>query len=1452
MKHHLKVCFLVILTLFMICSVLPAAAVTLPSGLTVISDEAFMGSNALTGVLTLPAGVTSVGKDAFSGTALYALDVPAGVMQLGAQSLPKAAYVHVHGKATQVEALSGVKYVIAPEGSAVQSAAAACGIDFVSESTLVEADGFYFRATTEGLVLLSAKNADSISGEVTIPHAVGQQKVIGVSDYAFIGCQGVQSIQLPEKLQGSLSAGALADCPNASVTYYGDPVTIKSVEADVTAGALGNSITWRVDAAAQFGIKRYLYKLEHNGVEIASKESTSSTFTYDALEPGEYQLLVIVSDRSGNSASSRSAALYIAREAMLMTVPETLAAGSDLEITVDEVAGAEYYMVLVTDETTGSRMGGIRTLTKPGKITISGYSLVPGQYRVTGYVIGNDFRYTVPTVKYITMTGTMAEGPAMPEQQPILVNNGRQISLSATDPFAIRCQAVFSDGTTSTWSIYTGKPGSPVYIYFGSDQGDWSKGGTVRLQGALKVNGTWTAWGPMLEVPVQSAPKLATPEFTAPASVEAGVDVQVQTVAVENAFDYSLHLYAGYYPEQGHREGESLWYEGNLRENRTAVIPGYQLDAGVYTIQTYVWADGYESSYYEQRLEVTGTRAAAPVVTADKTEVATDRSVRIDIECPGAEGAVIIPTASKTGGDEHRWGSRTVSLDENGRGYYNYSVMSDSQFEGYTYTCKVAVIKDGKWSQFATVSFLQTAREPLAKAVITAPATIEAGCDLTYSFASVEHADNYRVSVYRAYSEYSGPSESGANLADQERTLPGCDLTAGTYYIKVVAISDEYGESTSEVAFTVTGARPNAPVVTLDKTTAVMRENFTFTIDTTGGEVLRYRTGSSSSSTAINVIEDTTTWTTYQWSTGEYNYAFSLYKDGKWSAWSAPILIKITDTALAAPALTVPSSLTAGQDLTVTVGAVSNAKEITVELYNRAGNRMASITLNDGNGGSVTFEGYYFTSGQYTVEATAQNDNGSNTAQSNVNVRTTNRPAAPETAADTELGRVSVKYGFTINTTGAEMAAVRYYRVDNTNSVTYKALTATGDSTYWTDYNYTAGQVWNYAFAVKKDGVWSSWSKTMQVTITDREQLAQTVLTMPESVAAGQDVQVSFSAVPNADSYSLYLYKPDGNYISYSARPNEERLLYGYDLMPGTYQIKVTASGAEYDSSETVKSFTVTGSRPAAPAVSVDKRTVLTNEVFTFMIENGASDMIYYRCDNSSGKLNAPTDVTAWETSRYNAGTYSYSFCVLKDGCWSAWSTGITVTVTQRPKLPEPVITLPASIVSGQDLTVSVAAVEGATSYDVYLYDLRGTQISSRYMSSAGNAVFTGYLLPDGYVRVQVTANGKNGSSSTVSQTLKIEAATLPAAPAVTPPASSSVASGEYITFAVDATGADKCVVRYYRIGSPNDLYYSTFDAGKEYRTYSTNSGATYAFSFAVRVNGVWSSWSDFTEINID
>jgi len=110
--------------------------------------------------------------------------------------------------------------------------------------------------------------------------------------------------------------------------------------------------------------------------------------------------------------------------------------------------------------------------------------------------------------------------------------------------------------------------------------------------------------------------------------------------------------------------------------------------------------------------------------------------------------------------------------------------------------------------------------------------------------------------------------------------------------------------------------------------------------------------------------------------------------------------------------------------------------------------------------------------------------------------------------------------------------------------------------------------------------------------------------------------------------------------------------------------------------------------------------------------------------------------------------------------------------------------------------------------------------------------------------------------SSRVTRNLTVLAGTQPDAPTVTPPDSLTVPTRTEYLFAIQTEGAEKAAVRYYRIGSPNDLNYDSFNVGAEgtttWRGYQYYSGNQYAYSFAVQKNGVWSAWSPFITITVE
>lgn len=1662
----------IILAVVLLITLTAGADFILPGSLTVIEPEAFMSDASLRGVLSLPDRVEQIGDHAFSQTELYALIIPSQTKSVGYQALNHAAYVRVGGVDTVLSGLSGVKYIIGKENSEAGTYAANASLLFVPETQLVEFEGFYYQRTKSGLHLLSAVNNAQIKETISVPAQIGDEEVTGISSFAFLGCYGLKTIHLPQSLSGNNNIqSAIQDCPGVHIIIDLDGPAVRSVSANVTSGSVGDSIIWTVDAISDSPIANYLYTLQKDGETIDTLQSNASTYTQVVQSVGAYKLNVEITDADGRKSRGSSSELYIAVESMVMTVPETLVNGEDLEIQIMEVADALRYSVYLTNETTGEYMD-YRTLTEPGKVTFDGYLLDEGIWRISGYVYGNNFRYSVPTVQRVTVTGAKETGPEIAQYDPITYgtgNNSVRLRLSETEPYAVKYQCRYSDGTLSTeWMITASN--DDCWIYPEGDYEKWQDGGSLLLRGAIKRNGVWTAWGPVTEVTVLSAPKLETPELTAPETAQAGKDLTVSFTSVEHGNWYNLYISEGYDPEQNEWYGAEDDYPffKQYTKRGSVVIPGYYLSAGVYTLRVMVWSeDAYrESDWAYQRLEIEGERPTAPQLTPDKKEqCVSGDTLTLSVHADGAEGAYIFCESWRNGRRDGRWSPWSISLDEEGNGtlrqswsfgdetyhvgmtfrykataivngvwsefseyadvlmiestplpkpevnisekhnagedltftfsqvdgaewysaelqraYGDESVYSwhdnackpgqeltvpgyllsagsyrlvvnaywqdqkNSQTEvivsvsgsrpespsvtGYpdevhikdritfavdstdadkltihykridadgsdygwnrisleptgettswsfqfdddtkesTFTFQFSVRRNGVWSAWRTVEMTVQDLPPLNPVTIHAQESYEAGEDVTFTYDSVEDAESYEWHIYSAQRSWGYSSERTPAV----HTISGYELESGTYTIHITAQSESHGSSNSEFVFKVTGSKAQAPIAEVDKPEVIGNESYTFTIDTSDAEELAYRISSGYdawySRGTINVLEDSTRWTTYNGDSngGIRSYSFAARINDRWTAWSTPILVNALKKEQLAPVtLEIPSTLTVGQDLSVTVGAVENASHMYVYLYNSRGAQVDYKSLNGSSGGSVTIEGYrLLTAGTYTVQAIASRDNARSEAQATLTVTSGNRPEAPQVTPDTGIGRANVSYGFTIDTSDAERTAVRYYRDGNTNDVNYRSFAATGNMTRWEDSKSEAGSIWKYAFAVRENGIWSPWSTIMSVEITNREVLEKPVLSVPESLEAGSDLYLSFTGVEHADSYSMKLTDPNGKTSSWTAYPDMERRVMGYDLIPGTYTVSVTASGADYESSTSVQSLIITGSRSEAPDVIAEPKEVFTNEIYTFSIDTSGGQEIAYRyyyntSSSSLGTLNVLSDRTIWDTSSSSAGTRRYSFCVFKDNRWSAWSPVIEIVVKARPQLPAPEVTAPETLLLGRNLTVNVSEVEGATEYNVYLYNNRDQQIAYRWKKTAGDFSFQGYLLQKGSFQIKVTVYGANGSSQTTTRKLTVTEAALPASPVVVPPEETAVSPQTYYYFNIQTEGATMAAVRYYRIGSPNDLSMQDFsvsatESTTSWRGYQYSGGNTYAYSFAVLKDGVWSEWSSFIEITI-
>ena len=75
-----------------------------------------------------------------------------------------------------------------------------------------------------------------------------------------------------------------------------------------------------------------------------------------------------------------------------------------------------------------------------------------------------------------------------------------------------------------------------------------------------------------------------------------------------------------------------------------------------------------------------------------------------------------------------------------------------------------------------------------------------------------------------------------------------------------------------------------------------------------------------------------------------------------------------------------------------------------------------------------------------------------------------------------------------------------------------------------------------------------------------------------------------------------------------------------------------------------------------------------------------------------------------------------------------------------------------------------------------------------------------------------------------------------------------------YVSFLIATADADTVAARHYPTGKTNDIAYDTMSvaegaAESSWRFYVSQKARRY--SFAVRKNGVWSAWPDFTEVSV-
>ena len=164
-------------------------SLTLPAGITSISDCAFEGCSGLTS-LTLPAGITSIGCRAFSYcSGLTSLTLPAGITSIGSRAFADC---------------SGLTSLTLP-----------AGITSISDCAFYECSGLTSLTLPDGITSINYGTFWSCSGltSINIPASVTK-----IEYSAFRGCSGLTSLNLPAGIT-SISDCAFEGCSGLTSIY---------------------------------------------------------------------------------------------------------------------------------------------------------------------------------------------------------------------------------------------------------------------------------------------------------------------------------------------------------------------------------------------------------------------------------------------------------------------------------------------------------------------------------------------------------------------------------------------------------------------------------------------------------------------------------------------------------------------------------------------------------------------------------------------------------------------------------------------------------------------------------------------------------------------------------------------------------------------------------------------------------------------------------------------------------------------------------------------------------------------------------------------------------------------------------------------------------------------------------------------------------------------------------
>ncbi len=468
---------------------------------------------------------------------------------------------------------------------------------------------------------------------------------------------------------------------------------------------------------------------------------------------------------------------------------------------------------------------------------------------------------------------------------------------------------------------------------------------------------------------------------------------------------------------------------------------------------------------------------------------------------------------------------------------------------------------------------------------------------------------------------------------------------------------------------------------------------------------------------------------------------------------------------LAAPVVTAPDSVKAGEEVTITWEPVENAEEYVVMLYWGDGTYIGDVYYGAETSATISRQ---LEAGEYSVTVLSRAEGWEN-GGSNISFTVIGELAAPPVLTlDAASYTAGSKVTYAITAEKAEAIRLRYYGTteDGYNSEDTYEFAADGTTTIYEKNFYTAGN-FNAVCSAKVNGIWSAWSEPVPFTVAWLGELAAPVLSMKENYAAGEEIMVSWTAVTNAEGYNIFLYDNNGKYVdNWWVDATTNSVAVETVLEAGTYQVSVRANADGWKEAESEKqSFVVAGILAEGPSFTVDKTSVVTGNEVTFTVSMDGATAFRMQYNNSTTEYEAENGTATITRTLYGAGdvvTVRFSACI--DGIWTAYGPAQEITIQDKPTLGSVNLVLPENIRAAEEITITWTAVENAEYYYVNVNTGSGNHVWSDTINAQTEDCTTtipGTQMKQGTYVLTVTATAAGYNQSKTSLDLVVGAPAL-------------------------------------------------------------------------------------------